>query len=140
MILRPPRSTRTDTLFPYTTLFRSNRALINGKRIVLIDDSIVRGTTSLKIVQMVRDAGASEVHMRIASPPTRHSCFYGVDTPERATLLAHKLDVNGMRDFIHADSLSFLSIDRFYKALGDSKPADTPPQTCVPCFTRPPPP
>src|SRR3546814_2297681 len=107
MILRPPRSTRTDTLFPYTTLFRSNRALINGKRIVLIDDSIVRGTTSLKIVQMVRDAGASEVHMRIASPPTRHSCFYGVDTPERAKLLAHKLDVNGMRDFIHADSLSF---------------------------------
>src|SRR3546814_3664114 len=79
----------------------ANRALINGKRIVLIDDSIVRGTTSLKIVQMVRDAVASEVHMRIASPPTRHSCFYGVDTPERAKLLAHKLDVNGMRDFIH---------------------------------------
>src|SRR3546814_4248412 len=61
----------------------ANRALIEGKRIVLIDDSIVRGTTSLKIVQMMREAGAKEVHMRIASPPTRHSCFYGVDTPER---------------------------------------------------------
>src|SRR3546814_4277264 len=85
-------------------------------------------TTSLKIVQMVRDAGASEVHMRIASPPTRHSCFYGVDTPERAKLLAHKLDVNGMRDFIHADSLSFLSIDGLYKALGESKRTDIRPQ------------
>jgi amidophosphoribosyltransferase len=59
----------------------ANRALVEGKRIVLIDDSIVRGTTSMKIVQMMRDAGASEVHMRVASPPTEHSCFYGVDTP-----------------------------------------------------------
>src|SRR3546814_19009332 len=73
---------------------------------------------------MVRDAGASEVHMRIASPPTRHSCFYGVDTPARAKLLAHKLDVNGMRDFIHADSLSFLSIDGLYTALEESKRED----------------
>ncbi len=113
----------------------ANRALISGKRIVLIDDSIVRGTTSLKIVQMMREAGAKEVHMRIASPPTRHSCFYGVDTPERAKLLAHKLDVEGMRGFIHADSLSFLSIDGLYKALGEAKRADIRPQYCDACFT-----
>jgi amidophosphoribosyltransferase len=113
----------------------ANRALIQGKRIVLIDDSIVRGTTSLKIVQMMREAGAAEVHMRIASPPTKHSCYYGVDTPERTKLLAHKLDVPGMQDFIHADSLSFLSIDGLYKALGQAKRADIRPQYCDACFT-----
>ena len=113
----------------------ANRALIEGKRIVLIDDSIVRGTTSLKIVQMMREAGAAEVHMRIASPPTKHSCFYGVDTPERTKLLAHKLDIGGMQDFIHADSLAFISIDGLYKALGEAKRADIRPQYCDACFT-----
>ena len=113
----------------------ANRALIKGKRIILVDDSIVRGTTSLKIVQMMRDAGAAEVHMRIASPPTRHSCFYGVDTPERAKLLAHKLDVGGMTDFIHADSLAFVSIDGLYKALGEQHRADIRPKYCDACFT-----
>ncbi|VVT08877.1 Amidophosphoribosyltransferase [Sphingomonas sp. EC-HK361] len=113
----------------------ANRALIQGKRVVLIDDSIVRGTTSLKIVQMMREAGAAEVHMRIASPPTRHSCFYGVDTPERAKLLAAKLDLGGMTDFIHADSLSFVSIDGLYKALGEAKRADVSPRYCDACFT-----
>ena len=113
----------------------ANRALIRGKRIVLIDDSIVRGTTSLKIVQMMREAGAAEVHMRIASPPTRHSCFYGVDTPERAKLLAAQLDVGGMTDFIHADSLAFISIDGLYKALGQAKRSDTQPSHCDACFT-----
>ncbi|MDX3908801.1 MAG: amidophosphoribosyltransferase [Sphingobium sp.] len=113
----------------------ANRALIQGKRIVLIDDSIVRGTTSLKIVQMMREAGAAEVHMRIASPPTKHSCYYGVDTPERTKLLAHKLDVPGMQDFIHADSLSFLSIEGLYNALGQAKRADIRPQYCDACFT-----
>jgi amidophosphoribosyltransferase len=113
----------------------ANRALIDGKSIVLIDDSIVRGTTSLKIVQMMREAGAREVHMRIASPPTRHSCFYGVDTPERAKLLAHKLDVEGMRNFIHADSLAFVSITGLYKALGEQQRADIRPQYCDACFT-----
>ncbi|MEZ0494802.1 amidophosphoribosyltransferase [Sphingomonas sp. IW22] len=113
----------------------ANRALIQGKRVVLIDDSIVRGTTSLKIVQMMREAGASEVHMRIASPPTRHSCFYGVDTPERAKLLAAKMDVGGMTDFIHADSLAFVSIDGLYKALGEAKRADIRPSHCDACFT-----
>jgi amidophosphoribosyltransferase len=113
----------------------ANRELIKGKRIVLIDDSIVRGTTSLKIVQMMREAGAAEVHMRIASPPTRHSCFYGVDTPERAKLLAAKLDVGGMTDFIHADSLAFVSIDGLYKALGEAHRADIHPKYCDACFT-----
>jgi amidophosphoribosyltransferase len=113
----------------------ANRALIEGKRIVLIDDSIVRGTTSLKIVQMMRDAGAKEVHMRIASPPTRHSCFYGVDTPERAKLLAANHDVEGMRNFIQADSLSFISIDGLYKAVGEGRRNDIRPQYCDACFT-----
>ncbi len=102
---------------------------------MLIDDSIVRGTTSLKIVQMMRDAGAKEVHMRIASPPTRHSCFYGVDTPERAKLLAHKMDVAQMCAFIHADSLAFISIDGLYKATGEARRNDLSPQYCDACFT-----
>ena len=97
----------------------ANSALIAGKSIVLVDNSIVRGTTSLKIVQMLRDAGAREVHMRIASPPTRHSCFYGVDTPERAKLLAAQMDVAEMADYINADSLAFVSIDGLYRALGE---------------------
>ena len=113
----------------------ANRALIEGKRVVLIDDSIVRGTTSLKIVQMMRDAGAAEVHMRIASPPTRHSCFYGVDTPERAKLLAARLDVGGMTGFIHADSLAFVSLDGLYKALGEARRAEIRPKYCDACFT-----
>jgi len=113
----------------------ANRALIAGKRVILVDDSIVRGTTSLKIVQMMRDAGATEVHLRIASPPTRHSCFYGVDTPERSKLLAHRLDVAGMQGFIHAESLAFVSIDGLYKALGEARRADIRPQYCDACFT-----
>ena len=113
----------------------ANRAVIAGKRIVLIDDSIVRGTTSVKIVQMVREAGAAEVHMRIASPPTRHSCFYGVDTPERAKLLAAQMDVERMRDFIKVDSLAFLSIDGLYRALGEDMRDDEQPQYCDACFT-----
>ena len=113
----------------------ANSALIAGKRIVLIDDSIVRGTTSMKIVQMLREAGAAEVHMRIASPPTRHSCFYGVDTPEREKLLAAKMDVPGMAEHIHADSLAFLSIDGLYRAVGDSSRQAARPSYCDACFT-----
>jgi len=113
----------------------ANRALITGQKIILVDDSIVRGTTSLKIVQMMREAGAVEVHMRIASPPTRHSCFYGVDTPERAKLLAAQMNVQQMADYIHADSLSFVSIDGLYRALGEAKRADIHPQYCDACFT-----
>jgi amidophosphoribosyltransferase len=113
----------------------ANRALLQGKRIVLIDDSIVRGTTSVKIVQMMRDAGASEVHMRIASPPTRHSCFYGVDTPERAKLLAARMSVEEMASFINADSLAFVSVDGLYRALGEQGRVSQMPSHCDACFT-----
>ena len=113
----------------------ANSALIEGKRIILVDDSIVRGTTSLKIVQMMRDAGARAVHMRIASPPTRHSCFYGVDTPERAKLLAAQMDVAQMNEFIRADSLAFISIDGLYRAVGEEVRDETQPQYCDACFT-----
>ncbi|GAB4575057.1 MAG: amidophosphoribosyltransferase [Rhodothalassiaceae bacterium] len=114
----------------------ANRWQIAGKRIVLVDDSIVRGTTSLKIVDMLRQAGAREVHMRIASPPTRHSCFYGVDTPERAKLLAARMDIEEMRSFIGADSLAFLSIDGLYRACGhEAGRLMDRPQHCDACFT-----
>ncbi len=113
----------------------ANRAMITGKRVVLIDDSIVRGTTSVKIVQMLREAGALEVHMRIASPPTRHSCFYGVDTPERSKLLAAQMDVARMQSFIKVDSLAFLSTDGLYRALGEQARNADAPQFCDACFT-----
>lgn len=113
----------------------ANRDLIQGKRIILVDDSIVRGTTSLKIVEMMREAGAAEVHMRIASPPTTHSCFYGVDTPERSKLLAAKMNVQGMADFIKADSLAFISIDGLYRALGEAQRTAVLPKYCDACFT-----
>ncbi len=113
----------------------ANRNLVAGKKIVLIDDSIVRGTTSLKIVQMMREAGAAEVHMRIASPPTMNSCFYGVDTPEREKLLASRMDVEQMRDFIQADSLAFLTIDGLYRAIGVAQRDAGQPQYCDACFT-----
>ncbi|HVM23411.1 MAG TPA: amidophosphoribosyltransferase [Sphingomicrobium sp.] len=112
----------------------ANSALVDGKSIVLIDDSIVRGTTSVKLVQMMRDAGAREVHMRIASPPTRHSCFYGVNTPERAKLLASQMTVEQMRDYINADSLAFISIEGLYRALGEERDAAQP-QRCDACFS-----
>ena len=108
----------------------ANRAVVAGKRIVLVDDSIVRGTTSRKIVQMMRDAGATEVHFRIASPPITHPDYYGIDTPEREKLLAATHDLEGMRQFIGADSLAFLSVDGIYRAMGlpgrdPAKPAFT---------------
>ncbi len=113
----------------------ANRGLVEGKKIVLIDDSIVRGTTSLKIVEMMRDAGASEVHFRVASPPTAHSCYYGVDTPERSKLLAARMDVEPMREFIKADSLAFVTIDGLYRAVGSSERNKSCPQFCDACFT-----
>ncbi|MBS0471072.1 MAG: amidophosphoribosyltransferase [Proteobacteria bacterium] len=112
-----------------------NRETLAGKRVVLIDDSIVRGTTSKKIVQMVRDAGATEVHFRVASPPTAHSCFYGVDTPNTADLPAHRMDVEEMRKLIGADSLAFISMDGLYRAMGvGARKADAP-QFCDACFS-----
>jgi len=113
----------------------ANRELVRGKRIVLIDDSIVRGTTSLSIVEMMRDAGATEVHFRVASPPTAHSCFYGVDTPERSKLLAARMELEPMRQFIKADSLAFVSIDGLYRAVGEGPRKSACPQFCDACFT-----
>src|SRR5712692_3347567 len=113
----------------------ANRAVVNGKRIVLVDDSIVRGTTSVKIVQMMREAGAKEVHFRIASPPITHSDYYGIDTPERDKLLAANHDVEGMRQFIGADSLAFLSVDGIYRAMGFERRDPVRPQFTDHCFT-----
>ncbi|MCO5059216.1 MAG: amidophosphoribosyltransferase [Rhizobiaceae bacterium] len=113
----------------------ANRRMIEGKRVVLVDDSIVRGTTSQKIVQMVRDAGAAEVHMRIASPPTRASCFYGVDTPETAKLLASRMSIEEMAEFIRVDSLGFLTIEGLYRAVGEAGRNAEQPQFCDACFT-----
>ncbi|HEY8353137.1 MAG TPA: amidophosphoribosyltransferase, partial [Sphingomonadales bacterium] len=113
----------------------ANRWELAGKKVVLVDDSIVRGTTSVKIIDMVRGAGAAEVHMRIASPPTTHSCFYGVDTPDREKLLASRMDVEGMARFIGADSLAFLTMDGLYRALGEARREQGAPQYCDACFT-----
>jgi amidophosphoribosyltransferase len=95
------------------------RELLSGKRVVLVDDSIVRGTTSRKIVQMVRAAGATEVHLRISSPPTTHSCFYGIDTPTREQLIASHKSVEEIRAFIEADSLGYLSLEDLESAMHD---------------------
>lgn len=113
----------------------ANHNSLKGKRVVLVDDSIVRGTTSRKIVAMVRAAGALEVHMRIASPPSTNSCYYGVDTPEREELLASRMDVDAMAKHIQADSLAFISIDGLYQASGQDKRNDNEPQFCDACFT-----
>ncbi|MBT7954806.1 MAG: amidophosphoribosyltransferase [Rhodospirillaceae bacterium] len=113
----------------------ANRGYLEGKRVVLVDDSIVRGTTSEKIVEMVRAAGAKEVHMRISSPPTTHSCYYGIDTPEREKLLASSLDVEAMAKHIDADSLSFISMNGLYRAVGEENRIDDAPQYCDACFS-----
>ena len=97
----------------------ANRAMIEGKRIVLVDDSIVRGTTSRKIVAMMRDAGAKEVHFRIASPPIKFPDYYGIDMPERDKLLAANMTLDEMAAYLGADSLAFISIDGLYRALGE---------------------
>ncbi len=113
----------------------ANAAYIAGKRVVLVDDSIVRGTTSKKIVEMMRTAGAKEVHFRVSSPPIMHPCFYGVDTPKRKQLLASNLEVDGIRAEIGADSLSFLSMDGLYRAMGEQARDDAAPQYCDACFS-----
>lgn len=104
-------------------------SVLKDKRVVVVDDSIVRGTTSAKIIRMLRKAGAKEVHLRIGSPPVTHSCFYGIDTPKRADLLAANMDVQKMRDFFGCDSLGFLSLDGLRQALGENAN-----QYCTACF------
>ncbi|WP_210483182.1 amidophosphoribosyltransferase [Microvirga antarctica] len=113
----------------------ANRAAVEGKRIVLVDDSLVRGTTSVKIVRMMREAGAKEVHFRIASPPITFPDFYGIDTPERDKLLAATHNLEEMRQYIGADSLAFLSVEGLYRSMGEvSRNADQP-QFTDHCFT-----
>ncbi len=113
-----------------------NRALIRGKRVILVDDSVVRGTTSRKIKEMILDAGAKEVHFRIASPPTAWPCFYGVDTPQREKLLAATMSEEEMRAHLSVDSLKFITLDGLYRALGETKGRnDACPQYCDACFS-----
>ena len=114
----------------------ANRSVLEGKDIILVDDSIVRGTTSRKIVEMLRAAGARKIHMRIASPPTRYSCFYGIDTPARSELLAANHDDNQkMAKILKVDSLSFISIDGLYQAVAKLKRDPDMPQYCDACFS-----
>lgn len=113
----------------------ANRAYIEGRKVVLVDDSIVRGTTSRKIVEMIRAAGAKEVHMRIASPPTAHSCFYGIDTPTEGKLIANQLSIEGIAEDIGVDSLAYISPDGLYRAVGEEKRNASQPQFCDACFT-----
>jgi len=108
------------------------RSLLEGKRVILIDDSIVRGTTSRKIVRMVRDAGAREVHMRISCPPTIAPCFYGVDTPSRTQLIAANKSLEEIRAFVGADSLAYLSLEGMRRACGEEE-GDR--RYCNACYT-----
>jgi amidophosphoribosyltransferase len=112
-----------------------NKSEIKGRRVILVDDSIVRGTTSTKIVAMVRQAGAREVHMRISSPPTTNPCFYGIATPDKDQLLASNMSVEEMTKFIGADTLAFVSIDGLYRAMGEKRREPRAPQYCDACFT-----
>ena len=113
----------------------ANRCVVEGKRIVLIDDSIVRGTTSMKIVRMMREAGAREVHFRIASPPITHPDFYGIDMPDQQKLFAANHSIEEMQRFIGCDSLSFLSVDGLYRALGFAGRDANHPAFADHCFT-----
>ncbi len=115
--------------------FSPNRSVLDGKRVVLVDDSIVRGTTSLGIVQMVRDAGAREVHMRIASPPTIGSCFYGVNTPMTNELIASRMSTREIEAILKVDSLGYLSIDGLHRAMGRPERDAENPGFCDACFT-----
>lgn len=113
-----------------------NRALVRGKRIILVDDSVVRGTTSRKIKEMILEAGAAEVHFRIASPPTAWPCFYGVDTPDRDKLLAANMSEDEMREHLGVDSLKFISLDGLYRAVGEAEGRKKScPQYCDACFS-----
>jgi amidophosphoribosyltransferase len=107
------------------------RSVLNGKRVVMIDDSIVRGTTSRKLVRMVRDAGAREVHMRISCPPTISPCFYGVDTPSKRQLIAANKSVEEIREYVGADSLAYLSLDGMKRACGEGEKTTY----CTACYT-----
>jgi len=112
-----------------------NRSQLAGKRVILVDDSIVRGTTSTKIVEMVRQAGAIEVHLRISSPPTVHPCYFGIDTPKRQELFAAQHELSAMAKLLGVDSLAYISIDGLYRAVGEENRHAGQPQYCDACFT-----
>lgn len=131
--IQPTQAGRTQSV---RMKHNANIATVKGKSIILIDDSIVRGTTSRKIVSMMREAGAVEVHMRIASPPTISPCYYGVDTPDKDKLIASHMSADEIAVEIGADSLAFISDDGLYKALGFAQGRDTNcPQFCDACFS-----
>ena len=130
--IQPTQEGRTDSV---KLKHNANPEAVHGKRVVLVDDSIVRGTTSRKIVNMMRAAGAAEVHLRIASPPTKSPCFYGVDTPDQDQLIAAKMTTDQVAKDIDADSLAFISIDGLYRALGEAGRETASPQFCDACFT-----
>lgn len=130
--IQPTQQGRTDSV---KLKHNANPAAVAGKRIILVDDSIVRGTTSRKIVTMMRAAGAAEVHMLIASPPTMSPCFYGVDTPDKDQLIAAKMSVDDIATEIGVDSLAFISVDGLYRALGEAQRDNDVPQFCDACFT-----
>lgn len=113
----------------------ANPDVIKGKSIVLVDDSIVRGTTSRKIVEMLRAAGAKEVHMRISSPPTKNPCFYGIDTPTADELLANRMSVEEIQKYIGVDSLAYVTLDGLYRAVGKPGRDGKSPQFCDACFS-----
>ncbi|MEO1229458.1 MAG: hypothetical protein AAFZ18_11175, partial [Myxococcota bacterium] len=109
------------------------QSVLEGKRVVVVDDSVVRGTTSRKIVKMIRDAGAKEVHVRISSPPNRYPCYYGIDTPTREELIAARQSVEGIRDYVLADSLAYISEEGLHTSVGDELNARR--AFCNACFT-----
>ena len=109
-------------------MYRSSREVVDGKRVIMIDDSIVRGTTSDRIVKLLRDAGAKEVHVRISSPPFLWPCYFGTDVPAREQLIAYNRSVEEIRQIIGADSLAYLSLDRLPDIVGGR-------EICTGCFT-----
>lgn len=124
--IQPSQSIRS---FGVKIKLNAQTAILKDKRVVVIDDSLVRGTTSQKIIRLIRQAGAKEVHFRIASPPTTGPCFYGVDTPKKAQLIAARQSLDEIRDFIDADSLAYLSIEGMMRAVRGEKD-----QFCAACF------
>src|SRR5260370_23919062 len=106
------------------------RSILEGKRVVLVDDSIVRGTTSRKIVGMVRAAGAREVHVRVSCPPTISPCFYGIDTPSRSALIAATHTIDEIREFLEADSVAYLSLEGLLTSVGEGRRS-----YCTSCYT-----
>ena len=105
------------------------KPVIEGKRVIIIDDSIVRGTTSKKLVRMLREVGAKEVHVRISSPPTTHSCFYGNDTPTKGELIASNMDIDQTREYLGADSLHYITLEKMLEIFGEQKD-----DFCAACF------